>query len=72
MGSKVKNQGKLKLKDGTPNGIRIRVGGLKGRCPRPLDDGGTTLTVYQRSVSPTTSNKRETSGQRRLLSKVNI
>ncbi len=25
----------------TPNGIRIRVGGVKGRCPRPLDDGGT-------------------------------
>ncbi len=24
-----------------PNGIRIRVYGLKGRCPRPLDDGAT-------------------------------
>ncbi len=25
---------------GAPNGIRIRVDGLKGRCPGPLDDGG--------------------------------
>ncbi len=24
-----------------PKGIRIPVAGLKGRCPRPLDDGGT-------------------------------
>jgi hypothetical protein len=23
-----------------PNGNRIHVDGLKGRCPRPLDDGG--------------------------------
>ena len=26
---------------GGPNGIRIRVYGLKGRCPSPLDDGAT-------------------------------
>ncbi len=25
--------------DGTPNGIRTRVTAVKGRCPRPLDDG---------------------------------
>ena len=24
---------------GVPNGIRTRVAALKGRCPRPLDDG---------------------------------
>src|SRR5699024_11542143 len=24
----------------TPNGIRTRVAGVKGRCPGPLDDGG--------------------------------
>ena len=24
----------------TPNGIRTRVSALRGRCPRPLDDGG--------------------------------
>ena len=23
-----------------PNGIRTRAAALKGRCPRPLDDGG--------------------------------
>ena len=28
-------------RSGAPNGIRIRAAGLKGRCPRPLDDGGT-------------------------------
>ena len=28
-------------RNGAPNGIRIRAAGLKGRCPRPLDDGGT-------------------------------
>ena len=27
----------------TPNGIRTRVAALKGRCPRPLDDGGQSL-----------------------------
>jgi nitroreductase len=27
----------------TPNGIRIHVDGVKGRCPSPLDDGGTTF-----------------------------
>lgn len=26
-----------------PNGIRIRVSGLKGRYPGPLDDGGLPL-----------------------------
>ena len=26
-------------KIGDPNGIRTRVAGVKGRCPRPLDDG---------------------------------
>jgi hypothetical protein len=25
---------------GTPRGIRIPVASVKGRCPRPLDDGG--------------------------------
>ena len=25
---------------GAPNGIRTRAAALKGRCPRPLDDGG--------------------------------
>src|SRR5579864_5826039 len=27
----------------TPNGIRTRAAALKGRCPRPLDDGGSTV-----------------------------
>src|SRR5215467_16178611 len=29
----------------TPNGIRTRAAALKGRCPRPLDDGGSTTTA---------------------------
>src|ERR1019366_8995719 len=29
----------------TPNGIRTRAAALKGRCPRPLDDGGSTVTA---------------------------
>ncbi len=32
---------RLREEGGAPNGIRIRAAGLKGRCPRPLDDGGT-------------------------------
>ena len=40
----------MDAKIGTPNGIRIRVAGLKGRCPRPLDDGGTRLK-YSRDVA---------------------
>ena len=30
---------------GAPNGIRIRAAGLKGRCPRPLDDEGARLAA---------------------------
>jgi hypothetical protein len=26
--------------EATPKGIRIPVTSVKGRCPRPLDDGG--------------------------------
>ncbi len=29
--------------ENTPNGIRTRAAGVKGRCPRPLDDGGLRL-----------------------------
>ncbi len=28
-----------------PKGIRIPVAGLKGRCPRPLDDGGKLVKL---------------------------
>jgi hypothetical protein len=31
-----------RLASGAPNGIRTRAAALKGRCPRPLDDGGLT------------------------------
>ena len=30
----------MKLVERAPNGIRTRAAALKGRCPRPLDDGG--------------------------------
>ena len=31
------------MADGAPNGIRTRAAALKGRCPRPLDDGARSL-----------------------------
>ncbi len=30
----------------TPRGIRIPVTSVKGRCPRPLDDGGVYETEF--------------------------
>ena len=41
---------KLARKNGAPKRIRIAVTGLKGRCPRPLDDGGT-LVKYSRNTA---------------------
>src|SRR5436305_7741987 len=32
----------LALASSAPNGIRTRAAALKGRCPWPLDDGGST------------------------------
>ena len=35
------NNKKIKLNFlNTPKGIRIPVASVKGKCPRPLDDGG--------------------------------
>ena len=40
----------------TPRGSRIPVASVKGRCPRPLDDGGvgiaffSTYSTYQTGV----------------------
>jgi hypothetical protein len=36
-----------------PNGIRIHVYGLKGRCPRPLDDGGKPINYSRESYEQT-------------------
>jgi hypothetical protein len=42
----------------TPNGIRTRAAALKGRCPRPLDDGGAdglaaeTSSARRRGTAP--------------------
>ena len=49
---------------GTPNGIRTRVAAVKGRCPRPLDDGGLLAVelasedgIYLRQTSVNTSKR---------------
>jgi hypothetical protein len=33
-------------KDGVPKGVRTPVAAVKGRSPRPLDDGDTGLSSY--------------------------
>ena len=38
--SGIQNMVYLAVKMNAPKRIRIAVAGLKGRCPRPLDDGG--------------------------------
>src|SRR3989339_1285843 len=34
---------------GSPNGNRTRVSAVRGRCPRPLDDGTAAIFISQRS-----------------------
>ena len=34
----------------TPNGIRTRAAAVKGRCPRPLDDGGLSLLATYKNI----------------------
>ena len=39
------HEGRFKcLKNGVPKGIRTPVAAVKGRCPRPLDDGDVEST----------------------------
>ena len=44
--------------DGTPKGIRIPVTAVKGRCPRPLDDGGTPLSISMLNIKEINQNNR--------------
>jgi hypothetical protein len=42
---------KIKKEDfGTPKRIRTAVAGVKGQCPRPLDDGGTGISISKVAV----------------------
>ena len=34
------------MQSGDPYGTRTRVTAVKGRCPRPLDEGATTTRKY--------------------------
>lgn len=48
---KIKRLGKLpkpSILIGGPNGVRTRVTGVRGRCPRPLDDG----TIKEKIQNP--------------------
>ena len=38
--------GKAFINYGVPRGIRTPVAAVKGRCPRPLDDGDNSEKVY--------------------------
>ena len=40
----------------TPKGIRTPVASVKGRCPRPLDDGGEAVQVERSPLSSTQQN----------------
>ncbi len=40
-----------KKKNGTPNEIRTRVASVKGKCPRPLDDGGKSVKARPSGTS---------------------
>ena len=41
-----------KDKSGIPKGIRTPVTAVKGRCPRPLDDRDTGLTIANTNYLP--------------------
>ena len=43
---KIKNDPKVVYYFGSPNRIRTGVLALKGRCPRPLDDGAKTAVSF--------------------------
>ncbi len=40
---------------GVPTGIRTPVTAVKGRCPRPLDDGDLVFLVEVSGIEPLTS-----------------
>jgi hypothetical protein len=46
-----------KKEDGIPKGIRTPVTAVKGRCPRPLDDGDTKTIRFEIWWSLTGSNR---------------
>ena len=37
---------------GGPNGSRTRVTDVRGRCPRPLDDGTSLVVIDEQYSSP--------------------
>src|SRR5438094_8210000 len=52
---------------GVPNGIRTRVAAVKGRCPRPLDDGDACRND---GASARVARRRDTLVGRRLTRQV--
>ena len=45
---------------GAPKGIRIPVFSLKGWCPRPLDDGGSSIKDKQAAPQALSSQESQT------------
>ncbi len=42
----------LNVINGVPTGIRTPVAGVKGQCPRPLDDGDICKHSMKRMMQP--------------------
>ena len=61
------------FKSFTPKGIRIPVSSVKGRCPRPLDDGGFDVNTVNLGSGLSNMEKRisEIGGKIKIISKLN-
>ena len=59
----------MRVKKNDPNGSRTRVAAVKGRCPRPLDDGVIINSLFGDVVYGFFKNCQENSSQTVILKK---